>query len=174
MAILFRIPPACEQPQYNLLHRERFEIEYAPLYHKYGYGTTIWSALASGVLTGKYNSGIPENSRLALSNLSSFKHQFLSGKRHGPWDEIVRRVSKLKTLGNEIGCTLPQLAIAWALKNPHVSTIIMGGTKIHQLEDNLGSLLCEKKLTLELMTKIEDTVETKPNAPKDWTLYKRL
>ena len=168
------IPPACEQPQYNLLHRERFEIEYKDLYIKYGLGTTIWSALASGVLTGKYNNGIPENSRLGLSSLSSFKQQFLSGKRHGPWEDIIKRVLLLQAMADSIGCTLPQLSIAWTLKNPHVSTVIMGGTKIHQLNDNLGSLLCAEKLTAELMDKIERIMETKPDVPRDWTMYTRL
>ena len=168
------IPPACEQPQYNLLHRERFEVEYSAIYDKYGLGTTVWSALASGVLTGKYNNGIPENSRLALASLSSFKHQFLSGERHGPWEEIIRRVRALQGLGDEIGCTLPQLSIAWVLKNPHVTTVIMGGTKIYQLKENLASLICEKKLTPALLAKLESIMATKPSGPKDWTRHKRI
>ena len=93
---------------------------------------------------------------------------------YGPWEDIIKRVLLLQAMADSIGCTLPQLSIAWTLKNPHVSTVIMGGTKIHQLNDNLGSLLCAEKLTAELMDEIERIMETKPDVPRDWTMYTRL
>jgi voltage-dependent potassium channel beta subunit len=168
------IPPICEQPQYNLLHRDRFEVEYKPLYEKYGLGTTTWSTLASGVLTGKYNDGIPEGSRLGLKSLSSFKHLFTSGQRHGDWSSVIVKVRNLQSIADQMKCTLPQLALAWALKNNKVSTVIMGGTKIAQLEENVASIQCMSRLDDGLMGKIEAALENAPKGERDWKTHRRL
>lgn len=145
------IPPAMEQPQYNLLVRERFEKEYARLYTEIGLGTTIWSPLASGVLTGKYNEGIPEGSRLSLPGYEWLKNRFFSeeGKR------MIEKAKKLTTLSEDLGTSLNKLAIAWCLKNPHVSTVILGASRVEQLIDNLKAMEVVPMLTGEVMQQIE-------------------
>jgi voltage-dependent potassium channel beta subunit len=139
------IPPTMEQPQYNMLVRERFEVEYAPLYKKYGLGTTIWSPLASGILTGKYNDKIPPGSRLA-------EQEWL---REHLTPATLAIVKNLGALARDLGCTTAQLAIAWCLKNPNVSTVILGATNTNQLNENLGALAVKPKLTPELMKSID-------------------
>jgi voltage-dependent potassium channel beta subunit len=127
--------PIVEQPQYNLLHRERVEVEYAPLYEKYGMGTTIWSPLCSGLLSGKYNSGIPEDSRLAQPGYEWLRKSVL-----GEGDERLGKVRALQPIADELGTSLAQLAIAWCLLNPHVSTVMLGASKREQLAQNLDAL----------------------------------
>ena len=122
-----------EQPQYNLFHRERVEVEYAPLYEEIGLGTTIWSPLASGLLTGKYNDGIPAGSRLDTPGYEWLQRGILEGD--GPAQ--IAKVKQLATIARELGAPLAQLAIAWCLRNPHVSTVMLGATKAQQLEQNL-------------------------------------
>lgn len=165
------VAPICEQPQYNMLHRHRMEVEYVPLFQDTGMGTTIWSALSSGILTGKYNDGIPEGSRLSQENAGYILRAFKEGTRHqeiGGWDEILERVKKLKPISERIGCTMPQLAIAWVLKNKDATTVILGATKISQIEDNLGALDCLKMLDLATMREIDDAIGNKPAPAKDW------
>ena len=123
------VPPVMEQPQYNMLERHRFEIEYAPLFEKYGMGTTIWSPLASGILTGKYNDGIPDESRLG-------REEWLRSRLT---TESVAKVRSLQGIAGDLGCTMTQLAIAWCLANEHVSTVILGASTSDQLAENLGS-----------------------------------
>ena len=130
-------PPTMEQPQYNLLDRERFEIEYAGLYEKYGLGTTIWSPLASGALTGKYLEGIPEGSRAALPGYEWLRERMVESERG---QARMSKVARLLPVAEALGTTLPRLAIAWCLKNPNVSTVILGASKISQLEENLKAL----------------------------------
>ncbi len=130
-------PPTMEQPQYNLLDRERFEIEYAGLYEKYGLGTTIWSPLASGALTGKYLEGIPEGSRAALPGYEWLRERMVESERG---QARMSKVASLLPVAEALGTTLPRLAIAWCLKNPNVSTVILGASKISQLEENLKAL----------------------------------
>ena len=151
-------PPAMEQPQYNMLVRERFEREYARLYSSIGLGTTIWSPLASGVLTGKYNEGIPAGSRLSLPGYEWLRDRFFSeqGKKN------IEKVKRLLPLAKELGTTLNKLAIAWCLKNPHVSTVILGASRIEQLQDNLKALDVVPLLTEEVMEKIEGILQNKP------------
>ncbi|HEX7381463.1 MAG TPA: aldo/keto reductase [Nevskiaceae bacterium] len=127
--------PTMEQPQYNLLHRSRVEKEYAPLYEEFGMGTTIWSPLASGVLTGKYVDGIPSGSRLALRDYAWLKQE-----------QHTEAVKRLLPIAHERGVSPAQMAIAWCLKNPHVSTVMLGATRREQLEDNLGALEALAKL----------------------------
>ncbi|QDH69270.1 aldo/keto reductase [Marilutibacter alkalisoli] len=127
--------PAMEQPQYNLLHRERVELEYAPLYAEYGMGTTVWSPLASGVLTGKYNDGMPESARLARPELSWLQENLLGAESDG-----LQRVRRFTRVAAELGEQPAPLAIAWCLRNPHVSSVILGATHNEQLRQNLEAL----------------------------------
>lgn len=138
-----------EQPQYNLLHRERVEQEYAPLYRDYGMGTTIWSPLASGLLTGKYNDGVPDDSRLGHPDYAWLRDALLEND-----GAQLKTVRALVPLAEELGMPLARLALAWCLKNPHVSTVILGASKKHQLEENLKALDAVPLLTDAVMAKI--------------------
>lgn len=153
------IPPTMEQPQYHMFHRYRVENEYARLYHAdtVGLGTTIWSPLASGLLTGKYNDGIPDDSRLNLPG-----YEWLRGILES--DEGKRRVSKLPALAAiaaDLGTTLPRLALAWCAKNPNVSTVITGASKVSQVEENFTALEVVPLLTDEVMARIEEILDNK-------------
>ncbi|KAG1716201.1 hypothetical protein ID866_941 [Astraeus odoratus] len=155
------IPPIAEQCQHNMLHRERPEKEYAPLYKKYYIGTTVWSALASGLLTGKYNDGIPEGSRFAI-HTKFFKDTIKSlGEEDGR--EKIRKVKELNKLAEtELGCSVTHLALAWVARNPNTSTVILGATKPEHVVDNLKALDVIPKLTPEILDKIEDILKNKP------------
>jgi voltage-dependent potassium channel beta subunit len=155
-------PPVMEQPQYNLLHREKVEAEFLPLYENFGMGTTIWSPLASGILTGKYNEGIPSDSRLNLPNYQWLKDLWTSedGKQK------IEKVRNLTRLAKELDVSLTHLSIAWCLKNPNVSTVILGASRLGQLEDNLKAMDAVKKLSPEVMDKIEAIVDNQPPAPE--------
>ncbi len=144
--------PPMEQPQYNLLHRERFEIEYAPLYTKYGMGTTIWSPLASGFLSGKYIETKPDDTRMNLDNLKWLKEKWLNN------EAAYANVRKLKSIADDLGVSLAKMSLAWCLKNPNVSTVILGATKTEQLKENLTALDVLPLLTDEVMKKIETAV----------------
>jgi voltage-dependent potassium channel beta subunit len=148
-------PPSMEQPEYNLLSRERFEKEYEPLFRDLGYGTTIFSPLANGILSGKYNDGIPAESRATLEGYSWVKDQLLT-------PENVEKVRKLKPIADELGCTQAQLALAWCLKNPNVSTVITGASRPSQVTENMQALDVVPKLTDDVMARIEDIVQSKP------------
>lgn len=141
-------PPTMEQPQYNLLTRERMEEEYLPVFRDFGYGTTIWSPLASGVLTGKYNQGVPANSRLSLPNYAWLKEAALT-------PEALATVAALEPIAKELSCSLAQLAIAWCLKNPNVSSVITGATKPTQVTENFKALEVVPKLTADVMARID-------------------
>jgi len=143
-------PPTMEQPQYSMLERKRFEVEYAKLYKKYGMGTTIWSPLKSGILTGKYNKGIPEGSRLSLKNYEWLKESIMSEQGQVQ----IETAKRMTLIANELNCKPAQLAIAWCLKNPNVSTVILGASKAEQLEENLGSLEVYQKLDDNVMKQI--------------------
>jgi len=146
--------PVVEQPQYNLLHRERVEVEYAPLYQAYGMGTTIWSPLASGLLSGKYNDGIPADSRLTQPGYAWLRDEVL-----GTDGARVAKVRALRPLADELGVSLAQLAIAWCLLNPHVSTVMLGASRLEQLEQNLGALDVLPKLDAAIAQRIRRVVE---------------
>jgi voltage-dependent potassium channel beta subunit len=155
------VPPVMEQPQYNMFHRERFELEYRNLYKNFGYGTTIWSPLASGMLTGKYNNGMPADTRVHLPELNWLKERF-----SGPeGEEMVRKVKALQKIADELGTSLPKLAIAWCLKNPNVSTIILGASKVNQLEENLAAPEVVGQLNEEVMQRIETILNNRPKFP---------
>lgn len=155
-------PPVMEQPQYNLFTRQKVEADYLPLYELMGLGTTIWSPLASGILTGKYNDGIPADSRLNLPGYEWLKKNWES-------DEGKVRLGKIKQLaelGKEIGLPIHHLALLWCLHNPRVSTVILGASKKSQLEDNLSALSAKAKLTPDVIEKIEAIVDNKPAGPQ--------
>ena len=141
--------PAMEQPQYHLFHRRRVEKEYARLYQDLGLGLTTWSPLASGLLTGKYRSGVPSGSRGALEGMGFLVNGLTDAAKNNA-------VSQLETLASELGCSLSQLAIAWVANNPCVSTVIMGASKASQLMENLGSLLVMPKLTPDVLARIDE------------------
>lgn len=145
------IPPAMEQPHYNMFHRERFEKEYAKLFRDYGMGTTIWSPLASGLLTGKYNNGAPADTRVDRPGMEWLKEQ-LTGESVRP---KIERVKKLAEIAASLNTNLPRLALAWCMKNPNVSTVIMGASRVEQLKDNLQSLEVVPLVTHEIMERIE-------------------
>ena len=143
--------PIVEQPEYNLFHRHRVETEYARLYGDIGLGLTTWSPLASGLLTGKYANGIPADSRATLKNMAWMQDQLLDADKNA-------RVVKLSAIAKELGCTTAQLAIAWCLKNPNVSTVITGASRIAQFSENIRSLDVAAQLDSALIARITDIV----------------
>ena len=158
-------PPLMEQPQYNMFHRDRVEKEYARLYEDIGLGTTIWSPLASGLLTGKYNDGIPEGSRLDLEKYSWLKEILLET------EEGISRLDKVKKLvpvAKDLGITMPQMALAWCLKNKNVSTVITGASSVKQVEQNMSAMDVVDMLDDEVMETIEEILENKPGSEQDW------
>ncbi|MER2599443.1 MAG: aldo/keto reductase [Caldilineales bacterium] len=155
------VPPTMEQPQYNMLHRERVEKEYAPLYREIGLGTTIWSPLASGLLTGKYNDGIPEGTRVSMSGYEWLRKMFESVEGQAN----IAKARQLAPIAAELGCTQSQLALAWCLKNPHVSTVITGASRPEQVVENMAALAVADQLTPEVMARIEAVLQNKPTPP---------
>lgn len=149
-----------EQPQYNAFHRERFEVEYAPLFNQFEYGTTIWSPLASGLLTGKYNNGIPEDSRFATNK--AFFENTVNELQTEAGKAKIEKVKKLSEVAERLGGNVAQLSLAWALKNPNVSTVILGATKVEQLEDNFKALEIYKKIDDKVLEEIEKILDNKP------------
>lgn len=149
--------PVMEQPQYNMFARTRFEKEYARLFADYGYGSTIWSPLASGMLTGKYNEGIPADSRGALKG-----YEWLLPRLTNP--EEIAKVKALQVVAGDLGCTVAQLAIAWCLKNPHVSTVITGASRVSQVHENMKSMDVVEKLTSDVIEQVEAILQNKPEA----------
>jgi voltage-dependent potassium channel beta subunit len=143
--------PVMEQPQYNLLHRSRVEREYLPLYSGMGLGLTVWSPLASGLLTGKYRAGIPADSRGALPG-----YAFLRGQLESAANNAM--VTRLEAVAADVGLPLPQLAIAWCLRNPRVSTVILGASRPDQLRQNLAAIDALPHLTPELIQRLADVV----------------
>ena len=152
------IGPVMEQPQYNMFERVRVERDYADIYRTVGLGTTIWSPLASGVLTGKYNTGIPKNSRLGIDGLDWLKDNAITKDR-------LLKVKKLSYLADKLKIPLAQLAIAWCLKNPNVSTVILGASKISQLKENIKAIDVVELITDKVMDDIEKILQTKPQMP---------
>lgn len=145
-------PPTMEQPQYNLFHRQRVEHEYDLLYKNCGLGTTIWSPLASGLLTGKYNQGVPADSRLNAKGMEWLEGSMFREEKA----ERLAKVKALNKLATELKVNLPALAIAWCLKNPNVSTVILGASKVEQLEQNLKAIEAVEKLDQAVMKTIDD------------------
>jgi len=152
------IGPTMEQPQYNLIERNKLENEYLLLFKEYGLGTTIWSPLASGLLSGKYTSGEAKNTRLDMKGLEWLKESALA-------EEKLAKVKKLQVLADDLNVPLAKLSLAWCLKNPNVSTVILGASKVEQLKENLTTLDVLPLLTDEVMENIEKVMQTKPVLP---------
>jgi voltage-dependent potassium channel beta subunit len=158
------IPPLMEQPQYHMFHRDRFENEYLPLYQRIGLGTTIWSPLAGGLLTGKYNDGIPADSR---GNLEGF--EWLRSRYQG--DEATANIAKVRRLSpitEELDCTMAQLALAWCLTNPNVSSVITGASRPDQVTENMAAMEVTERLTPDVLDHIEAILDNKPAPEHDW------
>ena len=158
------VPPTMEQPQYNMMHRDRVEVEYDSLYRDFGLGTTIWSPLASGLLTGKYNDGIPEDSRLATEGYEWLQERVLAEDR-------IEKVRKLTELADDLGCTTAQLAIAWCLTNPNVSTVITGASRPSQVEENMQALGVVDAIDTDTRVRVESILDNAPDQPRDWRLH---
>lgn len=153
------IGPSMEQPQYNMFERKKLEHEYLLLFRDYGLGTTIWSPLASGLLTGKYNNGIPDGTRLQIEGMDWLKERTLGDASR------LNKTIELTALAKALGVPISQLAVAWCLKNQHTSTVILGASKAEQLEQTLGSINTMELLTDEVMQKIEVILNNKPVLP---------
>ncbi len=147
-------PPSMEQPQYNMLVRNRVELEYQPLYRDLGLGTTIWSPLASGILTGKYNDGIPQGTRMSAPGMEWLREQVTQDK--------IETVRRLQPVADELGCSMAQLGLAWCLKNPNVSTVITGASRPEQVTENMKSLDVVPRLTPEVMQRIDQILGNRP------------
>lgn len=155
------VGPIVEQPEYNMFARHKVETEYLPLYTNYGIGLTTWSPLASGVLTGKYNSGVPADSRFALENYKNLASRSLV-------DDVLKKVRNLKPIADELDVPMSQLAIAWCAANPNVSSVITGATKEYQIQENMKAIDLIPKLTPDVMEKIEAVVQSKPKRPESF------
>jgi voltage-dependent potassium channel beta subunit len=153
------IGPTMEQPQYNMLERNKLEVEYLQIFKTIGLGTTIWSPLASGVLSGKYNDSFPGDTRLSILGMEWLKDAALVEDR-------LNKVRQLTSFAKELGLSVSLLALAWCLKNENVSTVILGASKTSQLEENFKALEAVKKLTPEVMEKIESILQNKPQQPQ--------
>lgn len=150
------IGPTMEQPQYNMFERTKLEKDYLLLFRDFGLGTTIWSPLASGLLSGKYNDGIPTDNRLHIEGMEWLKERTLGEPSK------LDKTKALSELAKELGTSLPKLAIAWTIRNPHVSTTILGASKVEQLKENLQAIEAVPLLTYEVMEKIETILNNKP------------
>jgi len=152
--------PVTEQPEYNLFERKRFEKQYARLFKDYGYGASTFSPLASGMLTGKYLDGIPEDSRAALKG-NDWMHESVTNQ------DKLAKVRALQPIAEELGCTLSQLSLAWVLENPNVSTVITGASRVEQLHENLKAAEVAPKLTPEVMKRIDNALGIKKEEEED-------
>ena len=152
--------PIVEQPEYNLFERKRFSNEYVRVYKEYGYGSTTWSPLASGLLTGKYSKGIPEGSRGALEGYD-WLHEDLTNETK------LARVAALEPIAQELDCTLSQLALAWCLKNPYVSTVITGASRVEQVHENMKASEVAQKITPEILERIDQIFGIKKEEDED-------
>jgi voltage-dependent potassium channel beta subunit len=153
-------PPQMEQPQYNMLHRDRVEKEYLPLYREIGLGTTIWSPLASGLLSGKYSKGIPAGSRATLQGYQWLREQVITPGN-------IEKAKQLDPIAKDLGCSMAQLALAWCLKNPNVSTVITGASRPEQVAENMKAIEVVPKLDSEVMERIEGALGNKPQPDED-------
>jgi len=153
------IGPVMEQPEYNMFKREKMENEYTHLFKYHGLGTTIWSPLASGILSGKYLDGFPDDTRLGIQGLEWLKERALK-------EERLEKVRKIKFISDQLNCSLPKFALAWCLKNPNVSTVILGASKVSQLKENLEAIEVLPLFTADVMEKVEEILANKPLVPE--------
>jgi len=158
------IPPLMEQPQYHMFHRERVEVEYDHLYEEIGLGTTIWSPLASGLLTGKYNLAKPKDTRASLEGYEWLRNHFED-------DEAqlhIHKIAKLISIAEELDCSMAQLALAWTLINPNISSTITGASKVEQVVENMKAMDVVEKITSDVNMRIELILDNKPKHPQDF------
>ena len=153
-------PPQMEQPQYNMLHRDRVEKEYLSLYREIGLGTTIWSPLASGVLTGKYNNGIPAGTRATLKGYDWLREHVVTPQN-------IEKVKQLQPIAADVGCTMAQFAIAWCLRNPDVSTVITGASRPEQVTENMKAIEVVERLDSDVLERTEQALGNKPELDND-------
>ncbi|WP_353182801.1 aldo/keto reductase [Parapedobacter lycopersici] len=151
--------PVVEQPEYNLFNRQKMEADYLTIFNHIGMGTTIWSPLASGLLTGKYNDGIPEGSRLALEGYEWLKDRSYT-------EQKLEAVRQLQVIAGNLGVSLATFAIAWCIRNPNVTSAILGATKTVQLEENLNALAVLPLLSDDIMEQVDQLMQTKPAVPE--------
>ena len=166
--------PSAEQCQYHMLHREKFEVEMVPLYDKYGLGTTVWSPLAGGVLSGKYNEGIPPSeSRFGSTDNQMLKTVFNRYFNENTKEHTLTALRGLAEISRDLGCSQAQLVLGWVLKSNDVSTAIFGATRVEQVDDNIGALQVVKSLTPELLQRIEDLLANKPETRYNWRTFEK-
>lgn len=158
------IPPTMEQPHYNMFNREKVEKEYAHLYSEIGLGTTVFSPLASGLLTGKYNQGLPSGTRATLEGYEWLKKRFVDQEAQ----ERIAKVQLMVPIADELNCSLAQLALAWCLKNPNVSTVITGASKVEQVQDNMQAIEVAERLDNTLLERIDQILGNKPESEPDF------
>uniref|UniRef100_A0A8B9KK93 Voltage-gated potassium channel subunit beta-1 n=1 Tax=Astyanax mexicanus TaxID=7994 RepID=A0A8B9KK93_ASTMX len=158
------IPPVCEQAEYHLFQREKVEVQLPELYHKIGVGAMTWSPLACGIITGKYENGIPESSRASMKSYQWLKDKIMS-------EDGRKQQAKLKELSHiaeKLGCTLPQLAVAWCLRNEGVSSVLLGTSNPEQLTENLGAIQVLPKMTSHIVSEIDHILGNRPYSKKDY------
>ncbi|CAJ1055171.1 voltage-gated potassium channel subunit beta-2-like [Xyrichtys novacula] len=158
-----QIPPICEQAEYHMFQREKVEIQLPDLFHKIGIGAMTWSPLACGIISGKYNNGIPPNSRASLKGYQWMKDKILSEEGH----RQQVKLKELQAVAERLGCTLPQLAIAWCLRNDTVNSVLLGASKVEQLLENIKAIQVLPKLTLSIITEVDNLLGNKPFSKKD-------
>ncbi|KAM9699233.1 voltage-gated potassium channel subunit beta-3-like [Menidia menidia] len=156
------VPPVCEQAEYHYFQRERVELMLPELFHKIGVGAVTWSPLASGLLTGKYNEGIPENSRAAMKGSDWLRQRLLSDD----WQKQLSKIKELHLLADRLDCTPPQLAIAWCLRSEGVGSVLLGVSNTDQLLENLGSLRVLTQLTPPILAEMDALLGNKPRKAK--------
>ncbi len=155
-------PPTMEQPQYNLFERDKVERDYLPVYDSFGLGTTIWSPLASGLLTGKYNNGMPNDSRANLPGYEWLRDIMMGEQGRAR----IEKIKELVKIADGAGMPIHHMALLWCLANPRVSTVILGASKIEQLHDNLAALKSREKMSPDVMAAIEDVMGNRPSQPQ--------
>jgi voltage-dependent potassium channel beta subunit len=158
------IPPLMEQPQYHMFHRERVEVEYDHLYEEIGLGTTIWSPLASGLLTGKYNQAKPKDTRASLDGYEWLRNHFEDDEAQSN----IHKIAKLISIAEELDCSMAQLALAWTLINPNISSTITGASKVEQVVENMKAIDVVEKITSDVNERIELILDNKPKHPQDF------
>ncbi|XP_039655648.1 voltage-gated potassium channel subunit beta-2-like isoform X1 [Perca fluviatilis] len=158
-----QIPPICEQAEYHMFQREKVEVQLPELFHKIGIGAMTWSPLACGIISGKYNSGIPSFSRASLKGYQWMKDKILS--EEGSRQQV--KLKELKAIAEHLGCTLPQLAIAWCLRNEGVNSVLLGASRTDQLMENIGAIQVLPKLSLSIVSEVDNLLGNKPYSKKD-------
>ena len=166
------VHPIVEQCEYNMLHRQKVEVDYAPLFDEYGLGTTIWSPMAQGILSGKYNDGtIPAGSRFSKMGEIPILQYLYNGYVGNLPDKGASTLQGLAKIAEEVGCTQSQLALAWTLVHKDVSTCLFGATSHEQLENNLASIDVSKRMNSDILEKIEGVLNNRPTPSMNWRFF---